>query len=1286
MRRRRILGWLLGTALAIPLLVLAALYGLLATEPGSRWLLERAAALADDQTTFAFAQSRGRLLDHIELTDLAIEAAGSRVKISGVTLSWSPRALLDGRLLIDELLLDGVEVTPPPTPPEPEPVTVITLPALPLPGTIRGFAARGVTIHNPDQDFVLDELSLAATWDRDAITLTNVSLSAGEQQLTANAQLGVGEHARHELEAHWRGILDDRPASATIVASGPVDILTVTLDFTGPATAHIAGEIRPLATPIALALSGRVQAPPLDGDVTLGDLDVAVSGDLANLSVNVATQIGPVAGGAYAVTATAALAPEAVPRTVTFDWRAEPQSTNLSTVAGHGRIVLDDDRLSLAHTSTAPIATELSGTVELGGSAPVLDLQLAWEDFALPFGARKDVIARQGSMTARGTPDALALVVAGAFEGTPLGPVKLDGRAQLGRDKLEIKALSAGVLEGVVDAHGTFAWRGEPSAEFRFSGRELDFNRFQADSPGRVTFAGAGTFTGGADGPRATLELESIGGELRGHAISGAARLHTGPDAIVVDSARFAAGRNRLAFSGTWSDALDGEFDVALTDLAALDPRLSGSLTGQGAIGGEPLRPRIDAELAGHGLKFDRYSAADLDADIDIDLTRSEASQATLNFSGLELDGDALGDVTLRGSGTAAEHHLRLSFDGPGASFETAADGHLVGDTWTGEVAELDANSNVAGSWNLSSPTAVSVSRDDATIADACLVSGAARVCITASRLAAGAKARVAMTGVPLALADFYLPRTLHLRGRLNGEVELVHDGSVLTGSGSIAVADGRVERETVGAAPEQVAIESLSGDFTLSPDTFAAEIHANIERWLEVDGSISTGRDADASLAGALSARATDLAWLAEFAPELAGTDGELELQTTLAGSRSAPRGHGRLRLTRGALTLPDIGLVVERIDATFDANPEAIAFAAALGAGTGELRAEGKAHKPATAAQWEYTIDLGGQDFPLVRLPEAEADVTPHLKLAGDAESLHISGTLNVPRVVIDVKRLPSSAVSVSDDEIIVASDDAGSDATASRGFMTEAVSGDVAIRFGDNISVNGFGLTSKLSGGVDWKKRRGEPLGRASGKINIDDGVFKAYGQHLQIENGRIVFAGPVDNPNLNLRAYRPDLDVKAGVNVRGTVRDPKISLFSEPVQSDGDTLSYIVTGHALDDASAGDSSILAQAALSLGAEESAAVTNQIRGKFGLDELTVNTGTTMQDTSLIAGKNLSPNLSVRTDYNPFEQLWTFFLNYKLTPNWSVEAESGEHQGADLLYSVEGEDLLETLSPFSK
>ncbi|MFT4562968.1 MAG: translocation and assembly module TamB, partial [Gammaproteobacteria bacterium] len=350
-----------------------------------------------------------------------------------------------------------------------------------------------------------------------------------------------------------------------------------------------------------------------------------------------------------------------------------------------------------------------------------------------------------------------------------------------------------------------------------------------------------------------------------------------------------------------------------------------------------------------------------------------------------------------------------------------------------------------------------------------------------------------------------------------------------------------------------------------------------------------------------------------------------------------------------------------------------------AAIGAGEGSLALNGKLF--IDDEQPRYDLNLTGSNFPLVRIPEAEVDVSPELQLVGNAKSIEITGAVLVPRILVDVKRLPNSAVSVSEDQVMVGGNGSAGEAQRNDSFLTDKVSGDVAIRLGDDISINGFGITSKLSGGLQWTKQLGHALGRANGAIKIDNGVFKAYGQNMVIENGRLEFAGPIGNPGLAIQAVRPDIPVKAGINVTGTVRTPEISLFSSPPLTDGNTLSYIVTGREIGEASAGDAGVLTQAALSLGVEQSTVVRNQIRNIFGLDELSVAAGETARDTSLVAGKRLSPKLSVRTGFNPFDQLWSFFLNYKLTPRWSIEAESGERQGADLLYSIEGERLLDVL-----
>src|SRR5690606_10252054 len=137
-------------------------------------------------------------------------------------------------------------------------------------------------------------------------------------------------------------------------------------------------------------------------------------------------------------------------------------------------------------------------------------------------------------------------------------------------------------------------------------------------------------------------------------------------------------------------------------------------------------------------------------------------------------------------------------------------------------------------------------------------------------------------------------------------------------------------------------------------------------------------------------------------------------------------------------------------------------------------------------------------------------------------------------------------------------------------------------------------------------------------------------------------------------------------------------PHIDLFSEPAMPDSEILSYIITGRGLDEASSGQAEMITRAALSLGVERSAMVTSEIADAFGLDRFEVSAGQTVADTSFIAGKRITPRLSVRSDFNPFDRLWSVFLKYDLSETWSIEAESGAQQGADLLYSIERNRLL--------
>jgi translocation and assembly module TamB len=192
---------------------------------------------------------------------------------------------------------------------------------------------------------------------------------------------------------------------------------------------------------------------------------------------------------------------------------------------------------------------------------------------------------------------------------------------------------------------------------------------------------------------------------------------------------------------------------------------------------------------------------------------------------------------------------------------------------------------------------------------------------------------------------------------------------------------------------------------------------------------------------------------------------------------------------------------------------------------------------------------------------------------------------------------------------------------------------------------------------------------------------DGKYRAFGNELTIDPGRFVFGGgAIDNPGLDVRAYRgltAQQNVMTGsgeivgVNLRGTLRRPEFSVFSNPPMSESEIMSYLVLGRPM--SSSGDQSALASAALLYGMQQGTNVAGGIGKRFALDDAYVEGGSEAKETAFVAGKYLSPKLYVSYAAGLFEHTNTFRARYSLTHRWTLQAESGKDSSTDLLYWFE-------------
>lgn len=171
---------------------------------------------------------------------------------------------------------------------------------------------------------------------------------------------------------------------------------------------------------------------------------------------------------------------------------------------------------------------------------------------------------------------------------------------------------------------------------------------------------------------------------------------------------------------------------------------------------------------------------------------------------------------------------------------------------------------------------------------------------------------------------------------------------------------------------------------------------------------------------------------------------------------------------------------------------------------------------------------------------------------------------------------------------------------------------------------------------------------------GTVNVVRGQYKAYGQDLVIQQGSTIsFVGPMDNPNLKIRAKRRYSQVGAGVEALGRLDSPRINLIANEAMSEKDKLSWLILNRP-SSGSTGDEAAIAAAA-------SAWLAGGLNDKLGLlDEI----GLTSQQTrnsqtgemnpaeqAITIGKHLSNNLYISYLYGIESATQTVSITYQIS-----------------------------------
>ncbi|AKV09662.1 hypothetical protein B723_26020 [Pseudomonas fluorescens NCIMB 11764] len=1206
--------------LALLMLVLLTVTTVLGTATGSRWALGFVPGLTVENF-------QGRLGGQWSADHLVWQQDTSRVELDKVIFAWSPLCLTRMTLCIEQLKADQVSLQFPPGPDE-ENSGPITLPDLKLPLAIQlGDVQIGSLLFNGSEE--LKGLQLAAHWTERGLQIDSVQLQRDELSLNLSGLLQPTGNWPIKAEGKLTLPAPEPWALALKVDGDLLKTLNLKAESSGYLNGQLTGELQPLVdnlpATVRITADGFKPSADLPDTLQLNQVELTGDGDLKN---------------GYQLRGNASLPAEQGPVALSLQGKVDANGAQIAALD-----LTANDKQSLKLTGVVDWSKGLNATAKID-----------WLDFPwhrlYPLIDEPEVALRSFNGEVSYTDGNYLGNFKAALDG-PAGAFSLSSPFAGDLTKIYLQQIQLEAGQGKAEGHLNLQFADGIAWDTALDLSAINPAYWVGELPG--TLAGPLRSKGEMKNEKLSLNADlDLKGKLRGQPAVLQAKADGAGELWNLSALQIRLGDNSITGKGSLQQKLAGQIDIKLSRLAQLWPQLRGQLNGRVDVAGTLKAPQGKLGLQGTQLAFqdNRLQSLNLDATLD----SAQRAKIDLKGRGIQAGDTSLGTLTASGQGDIKNQKLALDLQGPQLKLALGFDGNLDKGNWRGRLASGDIQAG-GQDWKLQGPAKLERLADGKINFGAhCWMSGPASLCGEDQRLMPEPKLRYHLKQFPIDSLAQWLPKDFAWKGRLNADLQLDLPASGPDGQISLDASGGTLrikDKDQWLDFPYQ----TLRLTSKLTPkriDTDLSFVGGKLGE-LSVQAQINP-LPKNKPLSGSFRLNGLDLSVARPFVPMVEKLTGRLNGSGTIAGTLMAPLVNGNLLLSDGEISGPELPM-----------DLEALQLQALIAGETVQLNGGWKSGKSGQGSltgsiAWgqALVVDLAlkGSQLPVTVEPYAKLEVAPDLKISMKGDELAIAGKVLVPRGEITVRELPPSTVKVSDDTVIIGQQ-------TEEGTPPLAMKMDIDVAVGeDKLSFAGFGLTANLQGHVhigDNMDTRGE--------LWLNDGRYRAYGQRLTVRRARLLFAGPIDQPYLDIEAIRQTDDVIAGIRLSGSAEQPTTQIFSEPAMSQEQALSYLVLGRPLS-TTGEDNNMLAQAALGLGLMGSSGVTGKLASDLGIQDFQLDTEGSGNTTSVVASGNISEKLSLRYGVGVFEPANTIALRYKLSKKVYLEAAGGVASSLDIFY----------------
>jgi translocation and assembly module TamB len=1072
------------------------------------------------------------------------------------------------------------------------------------------------------------------------IRFYEVGMQMGTLWVDGSGQMLAEDPLRFDMQTKliWRPL--DQPAwSVDATSKGDLNILGVTAHTLAPFRAEFTGQ--------ALNLTGQWH---WQGNASVHDLDVTAWGGnkiLGLLSGQLALQGNTNGFAAQGPVDSAGL------KVGIFDTQFEGAYSNHILWAKHIDIT--------HHTSGAHAAA--GGTIEVVRNGPRLDLRGNWHDLRWPLiGKEVPFHSSSGEFTVGGTWP-YAVHATGMAQARDLPPMQTTLDGALAKDRFTFTRGDVDLYGGHATLSGETVWA--PGDSWEFAGRVAEVNPalLRSDLPGRLSFniatQGVG-FDGNGD---FSVDVHEISGRLRGVPASGGGKVLRSGTTWQFDKLRVGLGGTNLAMDGRLSDTFDLRFALTATDLSLLAPDSRGQLQGNGTIRGTLREPTIAANIHGNGIQHEGVTVQDIDANIDFDPNPQYESKVDARVHNLAYEGRTLDNLTFTLNGKSSNYEVRLAAKALGMSLTAMANGPFSNGIWQGELHSMDIIGTESLRLKLERPVGVLVSAAAARAEWMCMVGQPGSLCADGEWNPRQWNVTFSANKMPLATFTAGLTRAVEYSGQINFLARFSGEGAEPPqGTVRIDLTDAQLSHKLSSGRIDHAKIGSGFITVNANRSAVSGEVRLESGEVGTIKGTLMAQRTAGAwqgmPVRGELHAHTDQLSLVTLYVPDIDRASGHLDGDMKIAGTLGTPLVDGNLQISDGEIDYYQVNMGLRQL--AFDARltDNGVDFKGSTRIGSGIANATGR-------LEWRNSLPYGkvnveGSNLRVTDVPEAQIDASPKLEFNITGRRIEVAGAVKIPYAKIVPADL-TGAVRSSSDEVIVGQEETD----PSKRF--EVVS-TITLSLGDHVSVDTTGLTGRLTGNITVRSGYDE-VTSATGELNIEQGKYSAYARKLDIQRGRLIFTGgPIGNPGIDIRAIKEFPDVTAGVNVRGTLLQPRLSFFSDPSLTQSQIVSLILAGGSLESAQ----NRQAGAGNEMLTQGGAILAQQLGSHVGIEDVSIESDLT-NETSLVLGRYLSPRLYVSYGIALTEQLNVLKLRYSLGDRWTIKTEVGTARGADLVYTIQ-------------